>query len=515
MRQREGVSLPAHLDHQAANDRQGQRYLKMEATALPCHLGQFDRAAQLADQVLHRIQPHTAPGHFGNLVTQAETGQEQERQQLRLTHPRHRVSGRQGALDDAAAQALQVDTGAIVDQLQAEHARLVRSPQADHPLVRLARQQAPLGQLDAVVDGIAQQVGQRCFELFQHIAVDLGLLPFHHQPHRLAQRTAQVADHAALPGQHVGKRPHPTGQGGVIQQLRTLTGLPAELIQVGCLLLQNLLGLCQQALGLCQGFEHLTALPRAFQLHAQAVKRLHTLAVHALEALKGSQVWLEPLGFHQRLAGQVKQAIKAVSCDTQYPLSTFASALASLAPQGGFGLWFPRSGWHYHRCRRQGCQRRLRRHGCSQRHHRHGIGARVEQAGHLRKKHRQGRLRTGIAGRGNTHQQVGPLQQRVNMLGGQPQSAFLGRHQAVFHHVGDTDASIHPDNARCPLERVGSAHAGLELVGLSRVAFQCHQAGTEHLGLRLGLQAEQFEQRCVAHLLWGHDRLRCTADSKC
>lgn len=101
------------------------------------------------------------------------------------------------------------------------------------------------------------------------------------------------------------------------------------------------------------------------------------------------------------------------------------------------------------------------------------------------------------------------------MLGGQPQTAFLGRYQAILHDMGDTDARIHPDDARGPLERVGGAHAGLELVGLGGIALQCHQAGTEHLGLRLGLQAEQFEQRCVAHLLWGHDKLRCTADSKC
>lgn len=260
-----------------------------------------------------------------------------------------------------------------------------------------------------------------------------------------------------MPGQHVGKRPHPASQGGVIQQLRTLAGLPAELIQVGRLLLQNLLGLCQQALGLCQGLKHLAALTTVFQLHAQAVKCLHALAVHAFETLQGSQVRFEPLGFHQRLAGQVKQAIEAVGGDTQYPLGTFASALASLAPQGWFGFW--RFGSNYLGCRRQGCQRRLRRRGCSQRHDRRGRSARVEQAGHLRKKHRQGRLRPGIAGCGNTYQQVGTLQQRVNMLGGQTQSAFLSRYQAILHDVGDTDSSIHPDDARCPLERVRSAHA--------------------------------------------------------
>lgn len=133
----------------------------------------------------------------------------------------------------------------------------------------------------------------------------------------------------------------------------------------------------------------------------------------------------------------------------------------------------------------------------------------------MRKEHRQGRLRPGIARRGDAHQQVGALQQGIDMLGAQPQATLLGGHQAVLHDMGDADASVHSDDPRRALQRVGRAHASLKLVGLRGITLQRHQAGTEHLGLRLGLQAEQFEQRCVAHLLWGHDRLRCTADSKC
>ena len=112
------------------------------------------------------------------------------------------------------------------------------------------------------------------------------------------------------------------------------------------------------------------------------------------------------------------------------------------------------------------------------------------------------------------HQQVGAAQQCIDVFGAQQQPAFLGRYQAVFHDMGDADAGIDADDAGGALQRMRRPHAGFQLVGLGRVVFQCHQPGTEHLSLCLGLQAEQFEQRCVAHLLWGHDRLRCTADSK-
>ena len=191
----------------------------------------------------------------------------------------------------------------------------MRGTQAHQPFGRLARQQAPFRKFDAVVHGIAQQVGQWRFKLFQHITVDLGLFPLHHQPYRLAQRAAEVSDHATLPGQYIGEWPHAAGQRRVVQQLCTLTGLPAELIEVGGLLLQDLLGLHQQALGLRQGFEHFTVLAAVFQLHAHAVERLHPLAVHAFEALQGGQVRLQALGLHQRLAGQVEQAVQAVGSD--------------------------------------------------------------------------------------------------------------------------------------------------------------------------------------------------------
>ncbi|MNH41373.1 hypothetical protein D3C79_1028630 [compost metagenome] len=101
------------------------------------------------------------------------------------------------------------------------------------------------------------------------------------------------------------------------------------------------------------------------------------------------------------------------------------------------------------------------------------------------------------------------------MFSAQQQPAFLGRYQAIFHHMGHADPGVDAHDACSTLQRVRSTHAGFQLSGLGRVALQRHQPCDEHLGLSFGFQAEQLEQRCVAHLLWGHDRLRCTADSKC
>ncbi|MCY1178859.1 hypothetical protein D9M73_192320 [compost metagenome] len=117
--------------------------------------------------------------------------------------------------------------------------------QANQTFSRLAGQQALFREFDAVVDRVAQQVSQRRLELFQHVAIDLGLLAFNFQSHLFTQVAPQITDHAHLPGQHIGKGPHATGQRRVVQHLRPLTGMPGELIEFGVLFHEQLLGLRQ------------------------------------------------------------------------------------------------------------------------------------------------------------------------------------------------------------------------------------------------------------------------------
>ncbi|MNC65370.1 hypothetical protein D3C75_1156530 [compost metagenome] len=81
--------------------------------------------------------------------------------------------------------------------------------------------------------------------------------------------------------------------------------------------------------------------------------------------------------------------------------------------------------------------------------------------------------------------------------------------------MGAADPGFDTDNPRRALERVRRPHAGFQLIGLDRVALQRQQAGTEDLGLGFGLEAEQLKQGSVAHLLWGHDRLRVMAANSC
>jgi len=82
VRQRKGIGFLADLHHQTAHYRQGQRHFQMKATALARRLLQHHCTAQLPDHVLHRVEADATPRHFGDGVAQAETWQEQERQQF-------------------------------------------------------------------------------------------------------------------------------------------------------------------------------------------------------------------------------------------------------------------------------------------------------------------------------------------------------------------------------------------------------------------------------------------------
>ena len=122
---------------------------------------------------------------------------------------------------------------------------------------------------------------ERCFEFFQHVAIDLGLFALDLQAYLLAQATAEVAHHAHLPGQHIGKWPHTAGQRGVIKHLGALPGLPAELIQLSSFFRQQHLGFTQQTACVGQRLLGLQAQTHGLELPVEGVQRANTLALNA------------------------------------------------------------------------------------------------------------------------------------------------------------------------------------------------------------------------------------------
>ncbi|MFW5735573.1 MAG: hypothetical protein ACOCWR_10985, partial [Oceanidesulfovibrio sp.] len=77
-------------------------------------------------------------------------------------------------------------------------AALVLGLEADRAQLRLARRNAHLRHLHAVVRAVAQDVHQRVGEQFEHTFVDFGVLAFDHQADLLVGRSCQVADHPRI-----------------------------------------------------------------------------------------------------------------------------------------------------------------------------------------------------------------------------------------------------------------------------------------------------------------------------
>ena len=82
----------------------------------------------------------------------------------------------QAAVDDLPAQLLQIDAAAVVGDGDLQHPGPVAGFQSNRAGGGLARAGANLGRLDPVIDGVADQVRERRFELLQDVAIDLGLL---------------------------------------------------------------------------------------------------------------------------------------------------------------------------------------------------------------------------------------------------------------------------------------------------------------------------------------------------
>ena len=215
--QGEGVGLAGDLDQQGTDDRDGDRQLEDEPRPLAGPAGDPDRAPHRMHHVLHDVEPDAAAGDLGDLLLGREAGQEEEVEQLGLAEPTGHRGGGQPALDDLGAEPLEVDAAAVVGEDDLEHPRAVAGLQADGRHRRLAGGAALVGRLDAVVQGIADQVVERRLEPVEDVAIDAGGLAVDLESRLLAQLPGHVADQPREAADAVGQRTHPAGQHLVVQ----------------------------------------------------------------------------------------------------------------------------------------------------------------------------------------------------------------------------------------------------------------------------------------------------------
>jgi hypothetical protein len=67
------------------------------------------------------------------------------------------------------------------------------------------------------------------------------------------------------------------------------------------------------------------------EVDIEVFQRAQAVVLYALEALHGRQMRFEALGFHQRFARQIEQAVQALGGDPQHPFATFGGAFGLFA----------------------------------------------------------------------------------------------------------------------------------------------------------------------------------------
>src|SRR5207248_7380245 len=126
----------------------------------------------------------------------------------------------QAALQGPAADALGVQSPAVVADLDVDLAALVEGAQGQLPRGRLARAGPLGGRLQPVVDGVADEVGQRVADRLEDRAVQLRVASLQADADLLAAHAGEIAHHAGEAVPDVADRLHARLHDALLQLTR-------------------------------------------------------------------------------------------------------------------------------------------------------------------------------------------------------------------------------------------------------------------------------------------------------
>ena len=199
---RNGEQRGAAFDDQTQGRGHAEREVQREPCSLPRHAGDVDVAAQALDMVAHDIQPHAAPRDVGHFRPRRHARPENEPQQVVLAHALGLGALNDAALNGAGAHRGAVDAPPVILHLDDDGTAALRRTDRNMALGALAGRDPFFRRLDAVVDAVAQQMGERRLDLLQHGAIYLGVAPRDRQVHLFVQLVSQIAYHAREALQH-------------------------------------------------------------------------------------------------------------------------------------------------------------------------------------------------------------------------------------------------------------------------------------------------------------------------
>ncbi len=130
------------------------------------------------------------------------------------------------------ADQFDIDAAAVIGDHDDDLGAIARQTDGDSTHIRLAQGGAALRGLDAVDHGVAQHVLQRRHQAFQHLAIQLGRSPLHHQFGALAGVVGRLA-HQTRQALYVALERHHARSHQAVLQFSDDPRLPGQ--QVLCL----------------------------------------------------------------------------------------------------------------------------------------------------------------------------------------------------------------------------------------------------------------------------------------
>ncbi len=536
--QGEGIGLPGDLHDKRADHRQGQGQFQVEAEPFAGPGDGPDDAPHLVDHAVDHVQPHAPAGNFGDLVPGGKAGQEQEFHEFRLGQLVEHLGAGEALAEDFGPEVVQVDPPAVVGDGDHQHPRPVGRLQPEGSGFGLPRRGPGLGGLDAVIQGVAQQVAQGGFQLLQDVPVHLGGLAHDIEPDLFPQLPGQVPHHPRKGLDAVGEGPHPDADNLVVKAVREVfrgAGEPFQPVDPAHQLLTAIPGPLP---GLVDGMADLgVRVPRLRHL----LEPLQGRKEFRMVFLQGHQGIVEggqPPDGHHHLAGQRHEALDLAGGHPDHPV------------RPGRLFAFP-PGFRRRGRRRPGPRLRSVRRFFLRRRGRRGFGGRLgfrrrrrfvrnrfgrrfrrgSRWGRFRRFRRPSpgrgavRLARGMdpddgggqivdlllmagkpvlvavpGGVGDPVEHIHALQEHVHRLGGEGEFSLLGGDEAVLHGVGQLDRRIQFHDPRAPLDGVGRPHQGLDGIRRARIVFQGQESLVEGGGVHLHLGPEQVEHGEVAQV---------------
>src|SRR5271165_1315541 len=168
-------ALSGTADDQHRNHGQGQRDLDAHSRSLTDDAFQIYRATDLFDVRSYHVQANPAARNTRHLFGGGESRGEYQPGQFRLAHFRRPFGGDQSPFEGALPHPGQVDAGAVVGNLNMHSSLPMVGTNAQMTSRGLSGAGSLFRGLDAMIDGVAQDVGERVLDGFDHSPVQLCL----------------------------------------------------------------------------------------------------------------------------------------------------------------------------------------------------------------------------------------------------------------------------------------------------------------------------------------------------